>query len=215
MKKSLSAIFTLIIIGIMTVNAQIIDGQPERKFLIKTSMGDIKIKLYNDTPLHRDNFIKMVQSGWYEGSNFHRVINQFMIQGGCNSKGQEDPGHTVPAEFNDDHFHVKGALAGARQPDDVNPEKASSGSQFYLVVGRTFSDQELNETQARTGHTFTPEQREFYKTVGGTPHLDGSYTVFGEVYEGLDVVDKIAAVPTGVKNRPITAVTFSISEITE
>jgi len=199
----------------MTAHSQILDPQPELKFVIKTSMGDIKIKLYNDTPKHRDNFKKLVSEGWYEGSIFHRVINQFMIQGGWNSKKKEDPGYTIPAEINDEHFHLKGVLAAARMPDNMNPEKESSGSQFYIVQGRTFNDDELNMIQQRTGHTFTAAQREMYKTVGGTPHLDGAYTVFGEVYEGLDVVDKIAAVKTGSGDKPSTDVTFSIQLITE
>ncbi len=215
MKKKICAIFGIFILTFTTVSAQIIDGKPERMFLITTSMGNIKLKLYNDTPLHRDNFVTMVQSGWYNNSNFHRVINQFMIQGGWNSEGKEDPGHTVPAEFIDEHFHVKGALAGARMPDNVNPEKASSGSQFYIVQGRVFTDKELDEIQKRTGHSLTPQQREVYKTIGGTPHLDGAYTVFGEVTEGLEVIDKIAAVATRSDGHPKTEVIFSISEITE
>ncbi len=213
MKKSIGVFLALFLFVMMQVNGQILDGKPETICLIKTSMGDIKIKLYNDTPLHRDNFIKMVKSGWYDGSNFHRVINQFMIQGGWNKAGQEDPGHTVPAEINDEHFHFKGALAGARMPDNVNPNKESSGSQFYIVQGKPLTDAELDAIQKRTGHTFTQAQRDVYKTLGGTPHLDGSYTVFGEVIEGLDIVDKIALVATGAQNRPTTPVTFSISII--
>lgn len=215
MKKSIIPLFILILFSLMTVNGQVISGQPELKFLIKTNMGDIKIKLYNDTPKHRDNFLKLVNEGWYEGSIFHRVINQFMIQGGGNAKKKEDPGYTIEAEILDDHFHVKGVVAAARMPDNVNPEKESSGSQFYIVQGRTFSDAELDMIQERTGHTFTEEQRNVYKTTGGTPHLDGSYTVFGEVYEGLDVVDQIAAVKTGGGDKPSQDVTFSVSIIEE
>jgi cyclophilin family peptidyl-prolyl cis-trans isomerase len=211
MKKSIVVFLALFLITMTTVTGQIINGKAETICLIKTSMGDIKVKLYNDTPLHRDNFIKMIKSGWYDGSNFHRVINAFMIQGGWNKAGVEDPGHTVPAEINDDHFHFKGALAGARMPDNVNPDKESSGSQFYIVQGKVFTDEELDAVQKRSGHTFTAAQREVYKTIGGTPHLDGSYTVFGEVIEGLDVVDKIAAVATGAGNKPTTPITFSIT----
>jgi peptidyl-prolyl cis-trans isomerase B (cyclophilin B) len=213
MKKSLIVILTLFLFTMVNVNAQVISGRPETICLIKTSMGDIKIKLYNDTPLHRDNFIKVIKSGWYDGSIFHRVIDGFMIQGGWNKEGKEDPGYTVKAEILDDHFHFKGALAAARMPDNINPEKESSGSQFYLVQGKKFTDAELDVIQQRTGHTFTAEQRNVYKTIGGTPHLDGSYTVFGEVIEGLDVIDKIAAVATGNGNRPKQDVTFSISII--
>ncbi len=215
MKKTMLPLITLIFLFLMNANAQILDPQPELKFLIKTSMGDIKIKLYNDTPKHRDNFKKLVQEGWYNGSIFHRVINQFMIQGGWNAKKKEDPGYTIPAEINDEHFHYKGVLAAARMPDNINPDKESSGSQFYIVQGRVFNDSELDIIQQRSGHTFTQAQREVYKTIGGTPHLDGSYTAFGEVYEGLDVVDKIAAVKTGGGDKPVQDVVFSIELITE
>jgi cyclophilin family peptidyl-prolyl cis-trans isomerase len=215
MKKSIGTFLTIFIMCSLISNAQIISGQPELKFLIKTNMGDIKIKLYNDTPKHRDNFLKLVNEGWYNGSIFHRVINKFMIQGGWNKDGTEDPGYTIPAEITDDHFHVKGVVAAARMPDDINPEKASSSSQFYIVQGRSFTDAELDQIQNKTGHTFTAEQREIYKTTGGTPHLDGSYTIFGEVYEGLDVVDKIAAVKTGGGDKPIQNVVFSITQIIE
>lgn len=215
MNKTILSFLTIIFFGAMTINGQIISGTPELKFLIKTNMGDIKIKLYNDTPQHRDNFLKLVSAGWYDGSIFHRVINQFMIQGGWNNQGKEDPGYTVPAEILDTHYHYKGVLSAARMPDNVNPEKASSGSQFYLVQGRIFTDAELDAIQTRTGYTYTNEQREVYKTIGGTPHLDGSYTVFGEVYEGIDVVDKIAAVKTGAGDKPLENITFSIISIQE
>jgi cyclophilin family peptidyl-prolyl cis-trans isomerase len=218
MKKTIGTFLTLMIVVTVLANAQVNSGAAEIKFLIKTSMGDIKVKLYNDTPLHQANFLKLVNSGWYNSSIFHRVIKGFMIQGGGkfnpkDSTYAEDPGNTVPAEILSNHFHIKGALAAARTPDNVNPSKASSGCQFYIVQGKKFTDAELDETQKRTGHIFTNEEREAYKNIGGTPHLDGSYTVFGVVYEGLEVVDKIAAVATGAANKPIKNVTFSISQI--
>lgn len=180
------------------------------KVLIITSMGNITVVLYDDTPLHRDNFIKLINEGWYENSRFHRVINLFMIQGGHRQDGTQDPGYTVPAEFRPGHFHKKGALAAARMGDHVNPQKASSGCQFYIVQGEVFTDERLNDFEARLGKKFTEEQRQVYKAIGGTPHLDGGYTVFGEVVEGFDVVDKIAAVPTQPGDVPVTPVTFSM-----
>lgn len=184
---------------------------PQTRVLITTSMGNITVVLYNDTPQHRDNFIKLINQGWYEGSNFHRVINRFMIQGGHRKDGTQDPGYTVPAEFRAQYFHKKGALAAARQGDQVNPQKASSGCQFYIVQGEVFTDQKLNEMETRMGRKFTEQQRQAYKTVGGTPHLDGAYTVFGEVVQGIEVVDKIAAVPVSPQGGiPVTPVTFSM-----
>lgn len=182
--------------------------EKETVVVIKTSMGTIKAKLYNDTPKHRDNFLKLVNEGWYNGSPFHRVIKDFMIQGGQNADGRLDPGYTVPAEFKDSHFHKKGALAAARMPDQVNPKKASSGSQFYIVQGRVYDDNWLDMFENRSGKVLSARQRQTYKTVGGTPHLDGDYTVFGEVTEGLDVVDKIAAVKTGGQDVPVEPVTI-------
>jgi peptidyl-prolyl cis-trans isomerase B (cyclophilin B) len=182
--------------------------QKETIVVIETSQGTIKAKLYNDTPLHRDNFIKLVNEGWYNGSPFHRVIKNFMIQGGQNADGRMDPGYTVPAEFRDNHFHKKGALCAARQGDQVNPKKASSGSQFYIVQGQVFDDKKLEIYEERLGKIFSATQRQAYKTVGGTPHLDGDYTVFGEVVEGLDVVDKIAGVKTGYMDVPVESVTI-------
>ena len=193
----------------MTTQAQ----EKETLVLIKTTKGDITVKLYNDTPLHRDNFIKLIKEGWYNNSPFHRVINNFMIQGGQNQDGTLDPGYKVPAEILPNHIHKKGALAAARQADFVNPEKASSGSQFYIVQGQVLSEPQIQMYQQRLGKTFTQEQIEAYTTVGGTPHLDGEYTVFGEVVEGMDVIDKIAGVKTGYQDVPVEPVTMTI-EIT-
>ena len=183
--------------------------QKETTVVIETSMGTIKAILYNDTPLHRDNFIKLVNEGWYNGSPFHRVIKNFMIQGGQNADGSLDPGYKVPAEFRDNHFHKKGALCAARQGDQVNPKKASSGSQFYIVQGQVFDERTLAIYEERLGKIFSAKQRQAYMTVGGTPHLDGDYTVFGEVTEGLDIVDKIAGVKTGYMDVPVEPVTIN------
>lgn len=201
MKKLI--LMSLILAGLMC-QAQ----EKETVVVIETSMGTIKAKLYNDTPLHRDNFIKLVNEGWYNGSPFHRVINNFMIQGGQNADGRLDPGYKVPAEFRDNHFHKKGALCAARQGDQVNPQKASSGSQFYIVQGQVFDDSKLALYEERLGKIFSAKQRQAYKTIGGTPHLDGDYTVFGEVIDGLDVVDKIAGVKTGYMDVPVEPVTI-------
>jgi len=182
--------------------------EKETVVVIETSMGTIKAKLYNDTPKHRDNFIKLINEGWYNDSPFHRVIKDFMIQGGQNADGRLDPGYTIPAEITNNHFHKKGALAAARQPDQVNPKKASSGSQFYIVQGKKFDEAWLDMYENRSGKVFSARQRQAYQTTGGSPHLDGDYTVFGEVTEGLDVVDKIAAVKTGNMDVPVEPVTI-------
>ncbi len=196
--------------------------EPERKIMISTKYGDIKIRLYNETPKHRDNMLKLVSEGYYDGTIFHRVIKNFMIQGGDpESKnapagkmlGNGGPNYTIPAEFNPNLFHKKGALAAARTGDNVNPTKASSGSQFYIVQGQVFTEQQLSAMEKQFNRIFTPEQKNAYTTIGGAPHLDGSYTVFGEVYEGLDVVDKIASVKTGVADRPIEDIKITIKII--
>jgi len=183
-----------------------------RQVLISTTFGDIKIELFNETPLHRDNFIKLVQEGFYNQTLFHRVINGFMIQGGDpNSRnappgqqlGMGDPGYTISAEFVSTLIHQRGALAAARQGDHINPNKESSGSQFYIVQGRVFSHEELDMFEQRLGRVFTTEQRRVYTTYGGTPHLDGGYTVFGMVVEGLAIIDSIAAVAVDPASRPI------------
>lgn len=193
-------------------------GDKERTALISTQYGDIKVKLYNETPQHRDNFVKLVEQGFYDGTLFHRIIKEFMIQGGDpNSKnaqpgamlGNGDPGYTIPAEILPGVIHKKGALSAARLGDQMNPKRESSGSQFYVVQGKKWTDDELNMFTQR-GLKLTPEQREIYKTIGGTPHLDGAYTVFGEVVEGLDVLDKIAATPTGQADRPIEDIKMTV-----
>ncbi len=244
--------------------------------VIHTNYGSIKVRLYEDTPLHRQNFIKLVQKGFYDSLLFHRVINGFMIQGGDpDSKqaditqvlGNGDIGYTLPAEINSNYFHKKGALAAARESDDVNPEKASSGCQFYIVQGKKFSQADMlivenrmiNQTkqnllwkylrrpentqlreryiafqQTRNNdslmaitqsvqpfideemktikkHTFSETEKLSYATIGGAPHLDGNYTVFGEVVDGLDVIDKIAAVEVEGNNRPVKDVRMSMN----
>jgi peptidylprolyl isomerase len=256
-------------VGFLTANCQSNRKDDNSSTLVEiaTNYGVIKIKLYNSTPLHRDNFIKLVKEGYFNGTLFHRVIKDFMIQGGDpDSKnaapgamlGNGGPAYTIPAEFNDSLYHKKGALAAARQSDQVNPTRASSGSQFYIVQGRTFQEADLRRMEERVnsermnillsqilekpdnadlkrmidGFVKVGNQSELnylmqeiqptlmaelekngkfrysdqavkdYATIGGTPHLDGSYTVFGEVIAGLDIVDRIANSPVGPNDRP-------------
>ena len=230
---------------------------------IETNLGTIKVRLYENTPKHSENFLKLAKEKHYDGLLFHRVISDFMIQGGASdSRGAEkdkmigisDPGYTIEAEIRPENHHIKGALAAARQGDDVNPEKKSSGEQFYIVQGKTYTDAQLDQMERQkkmtagnkideelykplqeehkrylmTGqrqkadslvnaihveiekrlseqgtYKFSPEVRELYKSIGGTPFLDGDYTVFGEVVEGMDIIDKIAAVKTGQHDRPV------------
>lgn len=186
-------------------------AQAQTKVRIETPYGDMVVKLYDETPKHRDNFIKLVQEGFYDNLLFHRVIENFMIQGGDpDSKGAPagkmlgmgDVGYTVPAEFVKGLYHKKGALSAARQGDAVNPAKASSGCQFYIVQGQVYPQEMFAMFESR-GLKLNEEQKQLYGTVGGTPHLDGDYTVFGEVIEGLDIIDKIAAVQTDRADRPV------------
>jgi cyclophilin family peptidyl-prolyl cis-trans isomerase len=188
-------------------------SQNETMFVIHTDYGDITGMLYNDTPGHRDNFIKLIEEGWFNGSTFHRIIVNFMIQGGGKEGGSVDVGYTIPAEFVPEHIHKKGAICAARQGDGVNPEKRSSGSQFYIVQGKVYGDAELDALESRKSCEWTDEQRQIYKTIGGVPFLDYDYVVFGEVIEGLGVVDKIAAVQTGYRDKPIKDVSMTIKII--
>lgn len=186
---------------------------------ISTAHGDIVLKLYNETPQHRDNFLKLAEEGFYDGTLFHRVINGFMIQGGDPDSrdaapdqmvGSGGPGYQIPAEIVEGLIHGKGALAAARQGDQMNPERKSSGSQFYIVQGKVFTPEELDQMELQMGKNLTPQQRQTYTTIGGTPHLDNAYTVFGEVVEGLEVLDKIAATPTGVADRPVEDIPMTV-----
>jgi peptidyl-prolyl cis-trans isomerase B (cyclophilin B) len=183
---------------------------------LETSLGTVKIKLYDETPQHKSNFMNLVKQGFYDGVLFHRVIQDFMIQtGDPDSKtartgqalGTGGPGYTVPAEINSSLYHKNGAIAAARQGDEFNPARASSGSQFYIVQGQLYTEAQLRSMTSKGVHApFTAAQVSSYTTVGGVPHLDDQYTVFGEVVEGMDVIDKIAAVPTDGRNRPVTDV---------
>ncbi|MFA4864662.1 MAG: peptidylprolyl isomerase [Bacteroidales bacterium] len=212
MKKTI-LILTVLFMAFQQSGCSQSKPQSETLVLIKTSYGNITAKLYNDTPKHRDNFIKMIKEGWYNDSPFHRIIKGFMIQGGGNKDGRQDPGYTIPAEIQVNHLHKKGALSAARTGDQVNPQKASSGCQFYIVQGTVLSNETLNSYEKRYNTTYSAEQRKAYTTVGGTPWLDGGYTVFGEVVSGFDVIDKIAAIPTGPGDKPVSAVTMTIEVI--
>ena len=193
-------------------------SKKEYKVRMYTTEGDIDLVLYDETPAHRDNFVRLVKESVYDSLLFHRVISGFMIQGGDpDSKtapagallGEGDLGYSIEAEIMPDvHFHKRGVLAAAREGDDVNPQKASSASQFYIVWGRVYTREQLEQMQdfyRRRGNelTLSPAQIETYTTIGGTPHLDGGYTVFGEVVQGLDVVEKIQNVPCDANDRPL------------
>jgi len=216
MKKALLLVSGIMLAITMLAQPDSVVTKKDRKkrdVLLQTSMGDIVIRLSDSTPLHRDNFLKLVKTHYYDSVLFHRVIQNFMIQGGDpDSKtapagkplGNGGPAYRVPAEFRPTLFHKKGVIAAAR---DNNPEKASSGSQFYLTQGKKFTDAGLDSVETyRLKRKIPIEQREVYKTLGGVPHLDQNYTVFGEVIKGIEVIDKIAAVSTSKgadRDRPI------------
>lgn len=209
MKPFLTLLLSAILTTVCTLQAQDV----ETLVLIDTDMGKIKVKLYNETPQHRDNFIKHINDKTYNGLLFHRIIKQFMIQAGdVTSKdapldkelGSGDLSYTVPAEFvYPQYFHKAGALCAARTKDEENPEKASSATQFYIVTGNFFTELELDKMEKEKNIKLTPEQRKAYMHQGGAPHLDGNYTVFGEVVSGMKTVSKIQFVPTNEKDRPL------------
>lgn len=206
-------------------------AQNNERTLIKmqTNMGDIIIALYDETPGHSNNFKKLVEEGVYDSLMFHRVINDFMIQGGDPASknadkgdllGDGNMGYLLDSEFKTPEiYHKRGAIAMAREGDAANPERKSSSSQFYIVTGKVFSDAQLDRVQERIDKytdgkvKLTPEMRNTYKTIGGTPHLDGQYTVFGEVVEGMDVVDKIQRVSTDENDRPLEDVRIIKAEV--
>lgn len=197
----------------MMASSTLYSQTPGAKVLIETSYGSIECILYAETPMHTENFIKLTKDGYFDGMLFHRVISGFMIQtGDPNTKespvdpsGEPGPGYTVPAEFHPSLYHKKGVLAAARQGDHSNPNRESSGSQFYIVQGEVLSDADLNNMESSGAHIrFTDEQRSVYKTLGGTPHLDYAYTVFGEVTRGIEIVDKIASAQTGQMDKPLS-----------
>jgi peptidyl-prolyl cis-trans isomerase B (cyclophilin B) len=205
MKKIVLALF------LVSITLSSFAKKKKNKFVeIETNKGTIKVEVFVDVPQHYDNFLKLAKEGFYDSLLFHRVIPSFMIQGGDpDSKnaligqvlGNGDVGYKVPAEFKlPTYYHKKGALAAAR---DNNPEKASSGCQFYIVVGKTFTDSDLDAMESRGGYKYSEQARKDYKTIGGTPHLDGSYTVYGQVVKGQEVVDAISNTPRNNSDRPL------------
>ncbi|MDQ3141244.1 MAG: peptidylprolyl isomerase [Bacteroidota bacterium] len=222
--------------GIHTVHLKTIKGKkikqshmqievsPSTKCLvqIETEFGTMLAHLYDETPLHRDNFLKLADQGFFNELLFHRVISGFMIQGGDPTSKNADagtqigsggPGYTIPAEFSKNLIHKKGALAAARTGDAANPEKKSSGSQFYIVQGTVQTESGLNRMEDQKGITYTDSQKNLYLQTGGTPFLDGDYTVFGEILEGFEILDKIAATPTGRGDRPVKDVKMKITSL--
>jgi cyclophilin family peptidyl-prolyl cis-trans isomerase len=206
------------------------EKKPKPDAIIHTSYGDISVRLYEDTPLHRENFLKLAHAHFYDSTLFHRVIKDFMIQGGDpyskdpakkSQAGAGGPGYTIPAEILPNHYHKKGALAAARTGDQINPKRESSGSQFYLVQGKPMTSAEVDmvEKQMKSvlgaDFKFSDEVRTAYTTVGGTAFLDQQYTVFGEVIDGLDVIDKIAAVEKLPGDRPKVEVMMTVEAKTK
>ena len=210
-----------ILIAVFALTFSLLAHSQDRvKVKISTKYGDMVAELYDETPIHRDNFIKLVKDGFYDGTLFHRVIPGFMIQGGDPSSkddtpntriGNGGPGYTLPAEFNPQFFHKKGALAAARMSDAVNPKKESSGSQFYIVEGQVYDNASINLMAQRMGAEFSSAQKIAYTTIGGTPQLDANYTIFGELVEGLDVISKISNVSRDKNNLPKDKVIMNIS----
>ena len=197
------AVLLMLVTAVYAQNQSDASTQQQAEVLLETTEGNIQLVLYNETPQHRDNFLKLVKEHYYDSLQFHRVIKDFMIQGG---KG-EKLDYTIEAEFHTPQlFHKRGTIAAAREGDDVNPQRRSSASQFYFVWGRKYSERAMEFTESRLTVELTPEMREAYMTIGGTPHLDGTYTVFGEITDGLDVVERIQGVETDDTDRPLQPV---------
>ena len=217
-RKHLISLCCCLLASIFPSQAQQPTDSIEHEVLLETSKGNIRVKLFNDTPLHRDNFLRLVRSGFYDGLLFHRVIPDFMIQAGDSASrhapegkrlGDSPEPYTIPAEIRfPQHFHRRGALAAAREDDVQNPQRASSASQFYIVTGQIFTTDMLDKVQQRldsvTSHAvrLTPAMKDVYRTFGGSPHLDGQYTIFGEVVEGFDVTDLIQWAGRDENDRP-------------
>lgn len=219
--KRMTMIAVFIMALSMSSGAQSLEHKPGKTITISTTMGDIRILLYDETPLHQKNMLKLIGAEFYDDQMFHRVIENFMIQGGDPhsvgaQRGQRlgtgGPGYTIEAEFSESLYHKKGALAAAREGDSVNPDQRSSGSQFYIVKGRVYTKPQLNSMiKNERCHPLNSEQIKIYTTLGGTPHLDGSYTVFGEVIEGLEIVDQITFEPTDSYDRPLQNITYKVT----
>lgn len=213
--KAIVRLLILSFIGMIIIGCN--TGPKKTYVTIETDFGNMKVELYDSTPQHRDNFVKLVKENFYDDLLFHRIISGFMVQGGDPQSrgaapdarlGSGGPGYTIPAEIGAPHF--KGTLAAARTGGPSNPEKKSSGSQFYIVHGRKLSEAGLNATASRKGYAYNESQIKKYLELGGTPDLDMDYTVFGEVVEGIEVVDKIAAVQTAPGDRPLEDVKMKI-----
>ncbi len=216
MKKTVALL--LLLFAFVSTTPSLAQKKSKKDYLItiSTDFGDMYVVLHDKTPKHKENFLKLTQEGFYNGLLFHRIIEGFMIQGGDpKSKeakpgerlGNGDVGYTIPAEFDPTLFHYKGALSAAR---DNNPQKASSGCQFYVVQGKPQTEAQLKQSEARSGATHTEEQKKVYETAGGAPHLDQNYTVFGQVIQGLDVLDKIATQPKDEYDRPAKDVKMKV-----
>ncbi len=220
MEKLFYAAILFCIVSCSATKKTSVSETQQKRVMISTDFGTIVLKLYNKTPLHRDNFVKLVKEHFFDSLLFHRVIKDFMIQGGDPDSKHANQGellgegslkYTIPAEFDTSLFHKKGALAAAREGDETNPEKRSSSTQFYIVDGTTATDGEMDRMEAKLKIKIPENHRQIYRTIGGTPFLDMNYTVFGEVISGLDVLDKIASVATDDNNRPLQNIRMKIT----
>ncbi len=220
MKKIFYLLVSLFIFSCTATKKVSNKANVERHVKLETEYGTVIIMLYNKTPVHRDNFIKLVKEHFYDSLLFHRVISGFMIQGGDPESKYAKAGatlgdgglkYTLAPEFDTALFHKKGALAAAREGDDVNPKKRSSSAQFYIVEGKTFNDGQMDKMEERLNIKIPENHRKIYRTIGGAPFLDMNYTVFGEVESGFDVIDKIANVPKDANDRPLQNIRMKIT----